>query len=95
VGAEVVTYRLSELVLTNLIYGRIDYAYIPFESSIFQAMQLGISEEIRSIKILEKSLHICFSQKWPNIEGIVKKFNRGLELIRADGTYDRIHAKYR
>ena len=75
--------------------GVVDYAYLSLESSGFGAMQLGISQEFRSIKIKGKLLHVCFSKKWPNIEAIVLKFNEGLEFIQADGTYDRIHAKYK
>ena len=94
-GASVVAYRSEELVFRNLLKGVIDYAYLAYESSGFNAMQLGISKDLRSIKSSVKKLYICFSKKWPGVEEIVQKFNEGLAAVRADGTYDAIHNKYR
>jgi len=94
-GADIVTFRTEELVFRDLLKGLIDYAYLSLESSGFGAMKLGISNKIRTIKIQEKKLYVCFSKKWPNIEGIIDKFNEGLAAVRKDGSYDRIHARYR
>ena len=39
--------------------------------------------------------HLCFSKKWPDSIALRDQFNQGLAEIRADGTYDAIHAKYK
>jgi len=94
-GAILVAYRTEELVFRDLLKGIIDYAYLSLESSGYGAMKLGISKKIDTIQIQEKKLHVCFSKKWPGIEEIVNKFNKGLAAIRKDGTHKRIHASYR
>jgi len=95
VGATVLEYRTVELIFRDLLKGLINYAYLPLEGPIFKAKQLGQSNKFRFIKVLEKDLHICFSKKWPNIEELVKKFNKGLISVQKDGTYKRIHDRYR
>jgi len=94
-GANVTEYRTVGLVFRDLLKGIIDYSYLPLEGPIYKAMNLGISKDLRFIKVREKNLYICFSKQWPNIEKIVQKFNEGLAAVRKDGSYDRIHARYR
>ena len=95
VGATVIEYRTVELLFRDLLKGLIDYSYLPLEGPIYKAMNLGISKDIRFIKVKKSDLYVCFSKKWPNIEEIVQKFNAGLAAVRKDGSYDRIHARYR
>ena len=94
-GANIVTFRTEKLVFRDLLKDLIDYAYLSLESSGFGAMKLGITNKIRTIKIQEKKLYVCFSKKWPNIEGVIYKFNEGLAALRKDGSHDRIHARYK
>ncbi len=94
-GANVVEYRSEELAFRDLLKGVVDYILLTREGSGFRAMQLGISNKIRFLKVREKSLYLCISKKWPNAEQITQKFNEGLAAIQADGTYDAIHSKYR
>jgi len=95
VGATVIEYRTVELLFRDLLKGLITYSYLPLEGSIFKAMKLGITDDIRFIKVLEKNLYVCFSKKWPNVHEVVRIFNEGLASVKKDGTYDRIHARYR
>jgi polar amino acid transport system substrate-binding protein len=39
-------------------------------------------------------LYISFSKKSPNYLQKIKDFNRGLDMIKSDGTYDKIMEKY-
>jgi len=94
-GADVVTYRSQELTFRDLLKGLIDYAAMTLEGSQFWAKKFGISGEVRYLPTKKKSIYLCFSKKWPGIEEIVRKFNEGLAAVRADGTYDAIHAKYK
>ncbi len=94
-GAELVTYRSEELVFRNLLKGVVDYAYLSLEASRYRAKQLGFSEKLRQVSTTKKTFHICFSKKWPNIEKIKNKFSKGLSSIKADGTYEQIHSKYK
>ena len=94
-GANLVSYRTMELVFKGLLHGTIDYAVLPLQGGQFLALQLGISKSVRYLKVREKNIYLCFSKKWKNVEAIVPRFNDGLAIIKKDGTYDRIHAKYR
>jgi len=94
-GANVITYRSDELAFRALMKSVIDYTYLPLEASKFKAMQLGISKDMRFTNIYENKLYICFSKKSPNVEEVARKFNEGLAAIRADGSYKKIHDKYR
>lgn len=40
-------------------------------------------------------LYLCFAKKYPGAETLRTNFNEGLKRIKADGTYDAIHNKYR
>lgn len=93
--AEIVTSRSEELVFRNLLKGVVDYVFLATEASGFIAKQLGISQDMRTLKIRENKLYICFSKKSKNVEEIAQKFNEGLALVKADGTYKAIHDKYR
>ncbi|WP_419904240.1 substrate-binding periplasmic protein [Kiloniella sp.] len=94
-GADVMTYRSEELLFRDLLKGVIDYAYLSLEASNYRAKQLGHSNKFRTTQTKTKELFLCFSKNWPNVEDVVLKFNEGLAAIKADGTYDAIHAKYK
>lgn len=89
------SYRTEELALNHLMKERIDYLYLTKEVSEFIAKQLGISGKLNFSKITQKTLHICFSKKWSGVKGLMTKFNKSLAEIKADGTYKKIHDKYR
>ncbi len=38
--------------------------------------------------------YVAFSKKYPGAQNLVKAFNLGLQLIKDDGTYDKINARY-
>lgn len=94
-GVNVEVFRTEGLAFRELMKGLIDYVYIPLEGGGYIAKNLGISAEMKFLPIKEKNLYLCFSRKWDGIEEIAVKFNEGLSAVRADGTYDKIHAQYR
>ena len=88
-------FRSDRVALLNLRKGIVDYIYVPIEASAYIAKQMGISEELKFTEIKVRDYYICFSKKWPGVEDLVAKFNKGLAEIKADGTYNTIHDKYR
>ena len=94
-GAKVITDRSEKKVFNHLLKRTYDYAVLNLEPSGYQALKMGISKDVRFLKIKEKNLHLCISKKWPNAKEVVRNFNKGLAAIRSDGTYDRIHKAYR
>jgi len=95
VGAETTVFRTEELLFRDLLKGRVDYAYLSYQSSGYRALTLGLSEQLRAVKLKETQLYLCFSRQWQGVETLLEQFNRGLAEVQSEGTYDRIHAKYR
>ncbi len=59
-------------------------------------LNLGLKYKFLEIEDMPAAdLFICFSKKFPGVERLRESFNAGLAKIRANGTYDAIHAKYR
>ncbi len=48
-----------------------------------------------SIPLKKEAFFLCFSKKWPGIKQIRKRFNAELARMKADGTYDAIHERYK
>ncbi|MEH6633006.1 MAG: transporter substrate-binding domain-containing protein [Halopseudomonas aestusnigri] len=56
---------------------------------------LGLSKKLQYFDTGKQiPYHLCFSKGWPGSSTLRDIFNKGLAEIRADGTYDAIHARY-
>ncbi|MBW2005175.1 MAG: amino acid ABC transporter substrate-binding protein [Deltaproteobacteria bacterium] len=81
--------------LKKLADSRIDVFYTALETIQYLSLNLGMKDSFKWFVYFKKNYHLCFSKKWPDVEKLVSRFNKGLKSIKEDGTYDRIHNKYR
>lgn len=85
----------TELAIRMLLQSRFDYLYLSEEATAFLVKEMGLSKQVRFHPVSTSNFHFCFSRSFDGVEDIAKAFNRVMDTIRADGTYDRIHDKYR
>jgi len=85
----------AELALNILIGKRIDVYYSAKEGNEFIAHQQDVSEKIKFHHYKSKDYHLCFSKKWPDSKTLLSEFNGSLARLRTDGSYQKIHNKYR
>lgn len=73
-----------------------DFFFTSREFVEYIAGGLGLADQFQYFDT-EKQVdyHLCFSKNWPHTEALRNIFNIGLAEIKADGTYDKIHAKYK
>jgi len=81
--------------LKKLASGRIDVFNTQLEVIQYLSLSLGMRDRFKWFVQLKMNYHLGFSKKWPDVEKLVSRFNKGLKSIKEDGTYDRIHNKYR
>lgn len=84
----------DEAGLNVLLKRDFDFFYTTREFVQYITSGKIIASQIKYFDVKETSYHLCFSQKWPESKFLLTKFNKGLAVIKADGTYDKIHAKY-
>ncbi|WP_421780270.1 substrate-binding periplasmic protein [Kiloniella litopenaei] len=73
-----------------------DFFYSSREFVEYTARGQGIADKFQYFDTGKQVFfHLCFSKKWPNSKVLRDKFDKGLEEIQSDGTYDAIHAKYK
>lgn len=81
--------------LQLLLKGRLDYYYSYESPARFYLARLKQSDKISYDEIDFSNYYSCFSKSSEGSEILLEKFNAGLALIKEDGTYDKILAKYR
>ena len=86
---------INDAAALNVLLKR-DFDFFYTTREFIQYITSGkiIASQIKYFDVKETSYHLCFSQKWPESKFLLTKFNKGLAVIKADGTYDKIHAKY-
>ncbi len=95
-GTENIIELSSERQGLQLLFnGRLDYYYSYDAPTRFYLQQLKQSVKISYDEINFSNYYSCFSKSSEGSEMLLKKFNAGLALIKKDGTYDKILAKYR
>ena len=78
-----------------LLAGRVDTIAGDFWVFSGIVKKLKINRPLRTVMILgEEHLFNAFSKKVENYEKLKEDFDRGLELIKADGTYNNILEKH-
>lgn len=78
-----------------LINGRTDYLY-GYEAPVrFYLSQLGKGSNVVYHELSYSEYYSCFSKAASGSDALLKTFNKHLQAIRADGTYNEIRAKYR
>ncbi|OMH28388.1 hypothetical protein BGP75_21040 [Motiliproteus sp. MSK22-1] len=90
------TYRSDKLLLRDLTAGVIDAFMAPKEATFYFAQQMGIADKLKSFNVLEgRPYHICISKQYPEAENLLNLFNKGLSELKQDGTYQKIHNRYK
>lgn len=84
--------------ITRLLNKRIDLIIESRQTILFYLKQ-EYSDQINSLEVLGEpletmSLYVPFSKSRPNYQQKVDDFNRGLKMIREDGTYQKIMRKH-
>lgn len=65
------------------------------EATAFYLEKRGVAAgAVKRFTLSQSSYYLAVSKKAPDPAGLLAKFNDGLKAVRADGTYDKILAKY-
>ena len=81
--------------IKKLLKGRIDAMLIPRLIFFYHAARLDDQFDASKVKVLKPpyktyDMYVAFSKKHPEFRQLTTEFNRGLRLIKADGTYSQI-----
>lgn len=85
----------AETGLKMLMAKRFDFLYIGKEATQYLARRTGYADKITFHPITEKHFHFCFSRKWPDVDNLIVPFNKTLLEIQNDGTFEKIHSRYK
>lgn len=78
-----------------LMHRRVDAFYTFRDTGRYFLARLGLGQDWRYIEFRNSPYYFCVNKFVKDAGTIIKSFNLGLRKIRADGSYDRIMAKYR
>ncbi len=81
--------------LQKLRAGRIDLFFSELNATKYMAKQIIPGVSLKHYPTSQKAYHLCVSRNWPGSIELLTLFNEGLVEIQSDGTYDKIHAKYK
>jgi len=81
--------------LKKLAKGRIDVLNTTLERSQYLIDRLDMKGRFKWFVQFKKDYHLCFSKNRPGVKELIVRFNTVLKSIKEDGTYGRIHNKYR
>lgn len=95
VGILPISSNDTESAIRMLQRNRFDYLYLNRQSTDFIINQFGLSNLFTFYPINHKEFFFCFSKNYKGVNKIVQAFNQTLKIIKDDGTYKKIHDKYR
>ena len=82
-------------LLRMLLAGRVDAVYTYRDILLYNYSISGSSGNITYFETSSQPYYACVSRKAPGAEQIVEDLNRGLRIIRYDGSYQEIWDSYR
>jgi len=85
----------DDIALKKLFAGRIDVLLTIMEFGKYRLKQLELPDLVIDIPIRQKEYHVCFALNRKGVKALNARFNKTLNEVRADGTYDAIHARYK
>jgi len=94
IGIKPVEALDSFMAVKMLSVERFDYLYVNQQSADFTIKKLGLSNKFDFYPISKQQFFFCFSKQYEGIEKIVDEFNNALSILKANGTYNKIHNKY-
>jgi polar amino acid transport system substrate-binding protein len=82
--------------LRKLAQGKVDYAVIYDRNAQYLLKEnVDIADKIKVVgTLIEPNLYLSFSKDYPNIKQIIKQFDTGIDIIRANGDYAKILEKW-
>ncbi|MCK7615639.1 transporter substrate-binding domain-containing protein [Roseibium sp. CAU 1639] len=95
IGADPIEVPSETTGFKMLALSRIDFLFSGKEATDFFLKQSGMSGEFDFHEIEYLEYHLCLSKKHPEAGALLQPFNDGLAEVKADGTYQLIHARYR
>lgn len=83
----------------KLLAGRIDAMIIPEDIFFYHAERLDPQFDRTRVKVLNPpykvyDMYVAFSKQKPDYQQLTADFNRGLGMIKADGTFEKILEKH-
>lgn len=88
---------LSDNSLTKLMEGKVDLYPVEYHAFMYKLQTLGLKNKIIPVKmkepIFESQLYIAFNKDTD--DKVIQKWQRVLDDIKADGTYEKIVLKYK
>ncbi|USD67331.1 transporter substrate-binding domain-containing protein [Vibrio sp. SCSIO 43136] len=96
-GIEYLPSKDMRSALVSVLHRGVDVFYGPEIPTMHIAKKMQSQENLKVTYIEDVasiSLHLCVSKPYPNSEQIVTSFNRGLQAIKQNGTYETIQRKY-
>jgi len=94
-GFEPIAAKDTKMAVSMLIRKRFDYLYLSQQGTDFAIQELGVSEQLDFHPISKKDYYLCFSKNYEGVKPIVEAFNAALLVLKLNGTYQTIHAKYK
>ena len=97
VRTEAIDHQIQNI--KKLVTGRIDAMLIPPIIFFYYAERLDAQFRVPKVKVLTPpfktyDMYVAFSKQNPDYRQFTADFNRGLQLIKADGTYAKIRNKH-
>ena len=97
VRTEAIGHQIQNI--KKLVTGRIDAMLIPPIIFFYHAERLDARFKVPKVKVLTPpfkiyDMYVAFSKQNPDYRQLTADFNRGLQLIKADGAYVRILNKH-
>jgi len=83
--------------INSVVFRGVDLFYNGEISSRYHARQLGLQDNIKVIPLEDKEstpLYLCLSKEFPDSEYLRDRFNEGLKIIKRNGIFKAIYAKY-
>ncbi|MCO4785622.1 transporter substrate-binding domain-containing protein [Marinomonas atlantica] len=83
--------------LNSVVSGEADLFYVSDYPALYQARILGIHKRLKVTNIVSEPLvplHVCFSKHYPESRERLQEFNKGLQIIKRNGTYQAIRDEY-
>lgn len=98
-GIKVQLVSSQDTNIKKLLSGRIDAMLIPKDIFLALLKKVDPAYNPANIVFLEPAhsvhdLYVAFSKKNPNYEKLTSDFNKGLKMIKENGTYNKIIVKY-
>ena len=94
-GVNPMEVRTTKNGIRMLLSKRFDYLYLAKQSTDFLIKQMQKSDKFEFYPINKQNFYFCFSKAHKGTELLVEAFNEALYTIRENGTYNKIHDKYR